>query len=167
MPYTSPLTYSHLVNQRHKLNTNAAIWMDELMFNHLLCTEAFYYGVAKFIYVIREPFPTINGIVSHHKYSPEAAVRYYCYRLRRLCEMAKRTPGAVLLTWDDLLTGRLDGEVEDYLNLKTPIQKLPEWYNSYRQEFPDVVPTDLREWAEDSYERHLFFLKNQDLRYWK
>lgn len=167
MPYINPVTYHHLVNRRHKLNTAAAIWMDELLFNHLFCTEAFYYGAAKFIYIVRDPLSTLNGIVSHYKYTPSGATRYYCYRLRRMCEMAKRTPGAVLLTWDDLITSRFDGEVEQYLNLKTPIQKLSKFYEPYQKEFANVIPASFMKWAEESYERHLYFLKNQDLRYWK
>ncbi len=72
-----------------------------------------------------------------------------------------------MLTWDDLLTGRMDAEVEQYLNLKTPIQKLLHFYRPYQSEYPNVISAEQREWAEDSYERHLFFLKNQNLRYWK
>jgi hypothetical protein len=166
MAYGSPQAYKHLTDNRHKLNTRAAVWMDELLFSHLFSTESFYSG-GKFIYIVRDPIPTLNGIVSHHKYSPEGATRYYCYRLGRICEMAKRTPGAILLLWEDLQTGRFNEEVEKYLNLKTNILNSSNYFEAYQKESPDVIPTEMKKWAERSYERHLYFLKKQDLRYWK
>ena len=78
--------------------------MDELLYNHVFCLKESY-PKCQFIYVIREPEPVLKLMVSEGK-SLKFAVRHYAYRLRRLCEMARRTPGAVLLTWEDLRTGR-------------------------------------------------------------
>lgn len=72
--------------------------------------------------------------------------------------MAKKTPGAVLLTWQDVLTGDWVPLVEEY----TEISPL----NSYiinSEEVPDeITPSDLKE-SEECYEKYLYRMKKMNL----
>lgn len=143
-------TVEKLVDKPHKLKNAAAIWLDELLYNFNFSSK-YLYSCCKFIYVIRPPKPTLSCI-------GEGFVNYYTYRLRRICEMARCTPGAVLLTWDDLVAGRLD-LVENYLNLKEKIDPIQ-----------GIVPTKSVQWsildnAQQSYEKYLYYLKNLNLQY--
>lgn len=165
-PYTSPESYRFLTSHPHKLRNTAAVWMDELLYNHQFQWEGFYDG-CKFIYVIREAEPTLCGLVEKFNFKPLNALRYYTYRLRRMCEMGKRTPGAIVLTWEDITTGRSNNLVEDYLNLKTPLQVQPEAFEKFYDYSLQSVSHEIRDMGNKSYEKHLYFLKNQSLKFWE
>lgn len=148
--------------QKHKLDSSAAVYLDELTRNHELQTKNVY-SWCKFVYVVRPARPTINLLVARKLFKPLPAVRYYCYRLQRMCEMAKRT-GGVLLTWDDMVTDRGLPLVEEYLGLK---QKLEVPNLSEVKGTSDVlVPYSLSELAEESHERHLSRMRER-LIYWR
>jgi hypothetical protein len=140
--YDHPIKLQSILAIPHKLNNAAAIWLDELLYNHYF-THKRLYEMCRFIYVIRDA-------------KSSKSVKYYTYRLRRICEMARCTPGAVLLTYDDIITGRCNPLLEDYLCLKEPLIidkslfSVPSFYvDSY---------------AQESYERYLYYLKQFNLR---
>lgn len=159
--YLSPLNLLDLTNHSHKLSNRSAIYMDELLSNETFYVKAAY-SACQFIYIVREPEPVLNSLVGLDKKKPLFAARQYLFRLRRICEMAKRTPGAVLLTWQDLNSGNLD-IVSEYLSLKEPLvmQELPKKPNV------NLIDARLLNSCQESYERYLYFLKNQKLRYIK
>lgn len=160
------MTLLALTDQPHKLPNRSAIYMDELLSNHQLCTKVAYKECA-FVYVVREPGPVLNFMVGNDKLKPSFAIRKYLYRLRRLCEMAKRTPGAVLLTWDDLAVGRGLNLIEEYLGLRQPILYDPKLLAPFRRTFATaLIDPVLVKSTEDAYQRYLYFLKSQNLRYW-
>lgn len=156
--YTNPYELISLTQQNHKLENRAAIYMDEIIYNWQLYDKSTF-KVCKFIHIIRRPEAVLNFFSGHKKLSPEFALRYYLFRLRRICEIAKRTFKAVLLTHDDLIEGKGMNLIEDYLELKNPIDfnfnKLPE----VKYNFPIKLINE----AETAYERYLYFLKNQNL----
>ena len=165
-PYSHPLNFLTLTEQPHKLDNRSAIYADELLYNQQLSTKAAY-KECKFVYVVREPEPVLNFLVGNDRIKPSFAVRYYTYRLRRLCEMAKRTPGAVLLTWDDLAVGRGLNLIEEYLGLRQPIPYDPALLIPYKRTFSTgLVEPSLRVETENTYQRYLYYLKNQNLRQW-
>jgi hypothetical protein len=91
-------------------------------------------------------------------------VRYYCFRLQRMCEMAKRTPGAVLLTWDDMISGLGFDVIERYIGLKQPLENDVGAFESIKEGIKnDLIPFDLLQYAEQAFERYFSFLKNQNL----
>jgi len=165
--YDNPSSLVGLTEMPNKISSRAAIYMDHLLFNPSLSTKAAYQH-CHFVYVVRPARPTLNFLVANRKYRPGHACRYYCYRLRRLCEMAKRTPGAVLLTWDDLTSRRGLPLVEEYLRLNRKLELSETVLATLERQFvTDLLAYPLLEAAESSYERHLFFLKNQQLKYWR
>lgn len=164
--YTTPLNLISLTDQPHKLKNKAAIYMDELLENHQLQTKQAY-KTCKFIYVVREPEHVLAYLVGNQKIKPEFASRYYLFRLRRLCEMAKRT-GGVLLTWNDLESSRGLNIIEDYLGLREPIAFSDYFSKPYAKKYnSDLIGSARLSIAEDAYQRYLYWLKNQtSLNYW-
>ena len=160
-PYPDVPSLMEVTARPHKAGTAAAVYMDELLYNYSLQTKDAY-RYCRFVYVVRRPEPTLTALVAAKSYTPEAACRYYCFRLRRMCEMARRTPGAVLLTWEDISTGRGLPLVEEYLNLKEPLA-VPEMKKGTSA---TLVPFGLLSSAEQCYERYLAYLYAQDIRYW-
>lgn len=160
--YTSPADIEYLTREPHKLDNAAAIYGDHLLYNISLSSKVFY-NFCDFVYVIREARPTLNEIIQkYQRYSEKTAFNYYCFRLRRIFEMARKTPGAVLLTWDDLKTGKGLSLMDDYLSLKDNLKADESLFNeSERKDYP----LDLANKAQDSYERYYFYMRNLDLRF--
>jgi len=158
--YMHPLSLLSMMNCRHKLNNSSAIYMDELLFNYCFQIKSAY-AICKFIYVIRDAEPTLNLLVENGRFDPVQAQRYYLYRLRRLCEMAKRTPGAIVLNAYDIKHKRGGEFISKYLDLITPFE-----YGDYEFTEPKKVgllPAYLVQEADEAFEKYLYFLKNQDL----
>lgn len=158
--YMHPLALLSLVNCRHKLNNSSAIFMDELLFNYCFQIKSAY-KTCKFIYVIRDAEPTLNWLVENTHFKPLQAQRYYVYRLRRLCEMAKRTPGAVILNSYDLKNKQGGELITKYLDLIEPFE-----YGDFK--FPEpkkegLLPASLVKEADEAFEKYWYFLQNQDL----
>lgn len=162
--YDHPLTFYAIANGPHKHKTNAAIYMDELIFNHQLRTKSAY-EICKFIYLVRPPTDVIPHLATLTRHSPETVVRAYLFRLRRLCEMAKKTPGAVLLTFEELERSKGIDTITDYLGLKQPIWYDPRVLDPVKVKVGQIpVDTRIMERAEEGFERYLYFLKSLDLR---
>lgn len=160
LPYISPLNLEIVTSHKHKFENSASIYMDVLNFNFEFLNRQLY-NLCKFIYVIGEPKDTLNSLVAQNLYKPLQATRYYCFRLRRICEMARKTPGAVFLTKNNLINGVGHELIQEYLKLKTPIESI----QLEKSTTPDLISSDLLQEANDSYEYYLYYLKNQDLKY--
>ena len=145
-----------LHNQKHKVDNAAAIFGDHLLFNVRFLNKSLY-PCAKFIYFIRSG-ATLNQLVGKYNYTPETALNYYYFRIRRLYEMASQTPGSVFLTKNDLINGKGLDLIEEFLDLPEHLilKKLPE-------QSEDVVPYPLLQEAENYYERYFYLFRKLDL----
>jgi hypothetical protein len=163
--YINPLNLLDLTEHTHKLSNRSAIYMDELLHNRSFYTPAAYQK-CQFIYIVREPEAPLNFLVAGEKKKPHFAVRQYLFRLRRLCEMARHTPGAILLTWNDLQSGAGIPLVEKYLGLKEHIPYEPAMLAPYKMDFTEnLINMKMLKESQDAYEKYLFFLKKQKLIY--
>ena len=73
--------------------------------------------------------------------------------------MARKTPGAVFLTWNDMCTTRGFAIVEEYLNLRKPLEK-----GSFVRGPKDYrIQTDLVSWCRRAYERYYYYLSHLPL----
>lgn len=149
-----------LTSHPHKLNNAAAVWLDELLHNHYFAHKGLY-KFAKFIYLIRDAKFTLNGIVKE-SWEANHLELYYTFRLRRIYEMARKTPGAVLLTHDDLITGRGFKVIEDYLNLKVPLELDESLFSKKRSHNP-LLSSDNIERAQQTYERYLYLMRQMPI----
>lgn len=156
--YTSPQSLMYLTEQSHKCTNRAAIYMDELLKNHELSTKSVY-GICKFIYVLREPEIVLSYLIKQERMKPEFAARGYLFRIRRICEMAKRSDG-ILLTWNDLIASKGIDLIENYLqiNQKIPFDEL--FLRPYARQYGSV-DSKLLQKTEDAYQKYLYWLKTQ------
>jgi hypothetical protein len=86
--------------------------VDRLLYNYQLAKSL--YPLCRYIYMIRSPERSLP-VIMQHGYTAETAVDYYCFRLRRLCEM--KTPQQVVFTYDQLLSGDFNG-INQLLNIQ-------------------------------------------------
>lgn len=134
---------------KHKTASAEAIYGDQLLFNFNLATEDLF-SLCKFIFMIRGAKATLNELVGTYK--PETAYRYYCYRLERLYQMARRTNG-LLLTFETL--SQSTKKIEEFLELKTPLSEI-----NLNNKYSSVVPASLVNKAEERYEYYYYLIKN-------
>ncbi len=155
--YNHPSNLDNLFSMGHKLNNTAAIYGDHLLHNISLTSKSFY-SFCKFIYVINSAKPTLNLLFNSKKFNELNSLRYYAFRLRRIAEMAKSTPGAILLTANDLKDNKGKEIISNYLNLKDSL-------NDCRMDniYPDILSSQYVKKADESYEKYLYYLKTLPL----
>lgn len=107
------------------------------------------------VFLVREPEGSIDYMVNRRIFRRSEAKRYYLYRLRRICELAKRNPNSLFLTYSKLREGRGLVELRDYIELKDDL--------SFSQEF--VVPSgknclQLNEYESlsSAYEKYIYYV---------
>jgi hypothetical protein len=154
--YNHPSDLNHFGFQSHKMDGTAAIYGDHLLHNVNFSCEALH-SIGKFIYLIREAKPSLNENSVHPRKSVE---NYYRFRLRRIYEMASKTPGAVFLTWDEVRTGEGFLLIEDYLGLKEPLVAREDLFP---KSIKDRFSFDVVERCQDVYEKYLYRLRNLKL----
>ncbi len=143
----------------HKLSNSAAVYGDILFYNAgFACKPLF--KCCKFIYLIKPANAVLNDLVRHNKYTPLTALRYYTFRLRRICEMAINTPGAVLTTFEEAMSGKSLPLIEEYLNLNEPLKPK----NNKIIETENKIPLEINKKGEESFEKHLYYLRNLPLK---
>lgn len=160
LSYDHPTNLEYLFSRGHKLNNSAAIYGDQILYNKDFSCKAFY-KFSKFIYIIGSAKDTLEQILTNYSELDELrATRYYCFRLRRLYEMARETPGAVFLTKENLSDPKASELIECYLGLTSsiPIIKLSE--NKSEKQISYKLLTS----AQDCYERYLFLFKQINLK---
>jgi hypothetical protein len=122
------ITYDHpTVLKRMKTKINNVLgpnrhgdgdwYVDKLLFNYDFHCKPLY-NICKFIYLIRSPQIPLATLIQRG-YTPQGAETYYLFRLRRICEMAKNTPGGVLLTYEDLISKKAFPLLQNLFGLKT------------------------------------------------
>lgn len=160
--YDSPEALEWMTSRTHKCMDNSAVFGDVLLFNMQLSCKTLY-NTCRFIYLIRPARASLNEIMASkvYDYTENSAAMYYRYRLRRICEIAKRTPDAVLATWDDLAKGRTFPIIEQYLGLKKQLNtEYEDFINDESDSFSEHLITE----CQDAYERYYYYLGELNLR---
>lgn len=159
--YDGPLALEWMFRRGHKCRDNSAVYGDALTLNVQFSSKDLY-DPCKFIYLIRPARPSLNVLSSLGMgYAEHSAASYYRFRLRRICEMAKRTPDAVLLSWDDLAKGTAFPIIEQYLGLK---DELRTDYEDFMHDEADNFDEKLTRECQDAYERYYYYLSKLKLR---
>jgi hypothetical protein len=152
--YRHPLDLTLLTALPHKNTTSAAIYGVRLLLNDNFAGRCLY-KICNFIYYIRPARETMAEILQNNLFPAANALDYYVIRIRRIYEMALQTPGAVLLTWENLKNGRGLDLVEKYLGLK---EKIPVPVEMFTETEGAIVKE-----AEEIYEEYLYRMKKLDL----
>lgn len=152
--YTYPLQLK-LLNQHfeqlNNVNQFRRIYSDSLVQNHAFaCKEM--YKLCKFIYFVRPAEPTLSELMAEKTLGPMEADSYYCFRLQRMSEMAKHTPNALLITWNDLATKKAYPLIENYLGLKMPLDNRGK---ELERSIYYQAPQELVRHADRAYDRYV------------
>lgn len=147
-----------LFKMGHKCRDASAVYGDHLLFNASISSRDIY-SSCRLILVIRPARHSLNQII-RGGYSPSGAGAYYRFRLRRMCEVARRSPGALLLTWDDLAKERSMRIIEEYVGLSSPLTP-PEPPNEQESE---ICPEAVVEECQKAYDRYYYYLSQIELR---
>lgn len=158
--YESKNNYEHpesieLLTKYHKLsNFSCAVYGDHILYNHSIIHNDFY-NYFKFIYIIRSPKESLNIILKKHRYSKNGAYNYYRFRLRRMCEMAKKTKNFILFNYEQLFDKKNIDKINNYLDLLEPIQ-IKNDEKELKNEFSNKVLIK----SQDCYEKYYYYLSN-------
>lgn len=151
--YENPASVRWLFRLGHKCRDASAVYGDHLLFNSSISSRSLY-GTCRFILLVRPARSSLEGIMGHG-YLPEQAAAYYRFRLRRICEVARRCPSALIFTWDDLAKEESMIRIKDHLGLRTPpdlpVPDLPS---------TDRCPESVVERCEEAYERYHYYLRS-------
>lgn len=155
--YDSPASFRWLFRMGHKCRDASAVYGDHLLFNSSISSREVY-ARCRPIFVVRPARHSLNHIIAGG-YSPEGAASYYRFRLRRICEVAKRSPGSLLLTWDDLARREPLCIIKEYLGLSRDLPVV-----EVAADPPEVCPERLVDECQLAYDRYHYYLSKLDLR---
>lgn len=148
-----------MLNMDHKRRDASAVYGDHILYNMSISSKCFY-DFCKFIYVVRQPRPALNEIIKKYDYSQKNAKNYYCFRLRRIYEMSRKTKNSIFLSWEDLSKGSSFDLIEKHLDLDT---KLNVELHHFNEEYQDSFDENLIEQAQKTYEKYYFYLKREKI----
>jgi len=155
--YDHPDVLNPIINQKNK------IFGDQVLKNYNLPCKRFY-DFSKFIYVIRSPRGTFADFFEMQKKDANQNIEkfsdYYRFRLRRICEMAKKTKSGLILNWEDLKSKKAFPLVEEYLEIKLNYN----YNNNFNSKPTSFENETLIRQANKSYEKYHYFLKNLNQR---
>jgi hypothetical protein len=152
--YESPSSVRWLFRLGHKCRDASAVYGDHLLLNPSIATKSLY-GLCRFVFVIRPARHSLEGTLARG-YSPEAASSYYRFRLRRICEMVRRCPGAPVFSWEDLAKESSMDIIKEYLGIRGELRP-----PSPDTPASDLCPEPVVERCQDAYERYHYYLKRR------
>ena len=154
--YSSSIRLMSLTGNKHKLMNNSRIYMDHLLYNYQISDRSIL-SCCSFVYVVREPEASIDYLIGSGAYSRDQAKRYYLYRIRRICELAKRTPGSTFLTHANLRDGKGLDLIQRQLNLKDCIPGI-NWVDE--EKMKNQLRIGEYDSLSEAYEKYLYFVSN-------
>lgn len=148
-------------------------YVDKLLFNHEFTCKTLY-KECKFIYLVRKPLVPLATLIQRG-YPALGAENYYLFRLRRMCEMARKTPASVLLTYEDLVSSRALPLLKSAFRLNSLTEEFKPFHfddNNLQAgkvlknpvEPVAAVPEDVLRRCSYGYERYFNFLAGRLLR---
>lgn len=106
-----------LKKENFQYNKRPKFYFDNILFNHeFSCKELFKY--LSFVYLIGDPRKTITNIVYSKIYDEKTACNYYCFRVRRIYEMIKKSKNYIVFFDEDLLNKNIYKDIHDMLGVK-------------------------------------------------
>jgi hypothetical protein len=134
---------------------NPHIYMDSLYYNHQF-SFAPLLNFSKFIYLVNKPRLVMPSLVESNRYSPESCLNYYCFRLRKIYEMIRKTPGQNFKVFfdEEFILPDTYKKIQEFLDLKEEF--------SIRKENSVAdfnVSNTILEKANECYEKYRFKIK--------
>lgn len=147
--YNDPYCSYLLKDKEHSWQNKDKIYLDLLLFNYQIgCKELFKNPDVEFIFYLGNSINVTNKINQQTGLSLDVAKRYYCFRLRRICEMLQiiKKPNIYIegLSSDEELTRHLNNKYKFFPNLNIELD--------YEKETNGL--------PEECYERYFSFIAN-------
>jgi hypothetical protein len=156
--YYTNLDLLTISSNKHKLDSKKSLYLDEVLFNHVLSTKIDY---TKCIVInfIRSPKDTLESMLHFKRINPIFALRYYQYRLNRIYQISKVAKKCVFLKFESI-----EKEEINYLNNLTDLDLniKKEYFEGFKKGFKkDTIPKELLEEGDKCYERYHYLLTKQ------
>lgn len=136
-------------------NKRPKFYFDQILFNHeFSCKEL--YKHLNFVYLIGDPRKTITNIIFNKTYDEKTACNYYCFRVRRIYEMIRRSKNYLVFFDEDLSNKEIYNKIHNMLGIndKLKIKKETKETKEIR------LDRNLIEEAENFYEKYRYKIKN-------
>lgn len=131
------------------------VYFDQILYNHeFSCKELFKY--LNFVYVVGDPKKSLDSIVYNKIYNERTACNYYCFRIRRIYEMIKKSNSGVVFFDDELQDGETYFKIHQMLGIKDKI-KIKDKAQDKKEIYID---RNIMGEAESFYEKYRYKIKS-------
>jgi hypothetical protein len=131
------------------------VYFDHILYNHeFSCKELFKY--LNFVYVIGNPKKSLDNIVHNKTYDERTACNYYCFRVRRIYEMIKKSNDCLVFFDEDLQNDETYNKIHQMLGIKDKIKIK----NKIQDKKEIYIDRNIMSEAERFYEKYRYKIKN-------
>ena len=146
------LSFKRLNTQYRK---RPEIYLDHILYNHeFSCKELFKY--LNFVYVIGDPKKSLDNIVRNKTYDERTACNYYCFRVRRIYEMIKKSSDCLVFFDEDLQNDETYNKIHQMLGIKDKIKIK----NNTQDKKEIYIDRSIMSEAESFYEKYRYKIKS-------
>lgn len=150
--YDDPIC-TYLFSKKHSYPKKDKIYLDILLFNYQITSkELFKNQNIEFLFYLGNGISTIEKIVQTTGLNEEAAKRYYCFRLRRICEHIEKLPNSRVF---------IEG-ISKLENLNSYLNERYKFSPSIELNYP--IKIESKGIPENCFERYYGFIQNCDER---
>jgi hypothetical protein len=131
------------------------VYFDHILYNHeFSCKELFKY--LNFVYVVGDPKKSLDNIVSNKTYDERTACNYYCFRVRRIYEMIKKSNDCLVFFDEDLQKDETYNKIHQMIGIKDKIK-----IKNNKQDKKEIyIDRNIMSEAESFYEKYRYKIKS-------
>jgi hypothetical protein len=131
------------------------VYFDHILYNHeFSCKELFKY--LNFVYVIGDPRNSLKNMVYNKIYNEQTTCNYYCFRVRRIYEMIKKSNNYLAFFDEDLQNSEIYNKIYQMIGIKDKIK-----IKNKRQDKKEIyIDRNIMSEAENFYEKYRYKIKS-------
>jgi len=131
------------------------VYFDHILYNHeFSCKELFKY--LNFVYVVGDPKKSLDSIVHNKIYDERTACNYYCFRVRRIYEMIKKSGDYLVFFDEDLQNDETYNKIHQMIGIKDKIKIK----NNTQDKKEIYIDRNIMSEAESFYEKYRYKIKS-------
>jgi hypothetical protein len=140
-------------NNEHFFNLKQLYFWDHInLYDHIVYDENYSwhdgYDLAKFIFILNTPTTSFSSSSFINEYN---WARYYCYRLRRMKQMANKVKNGFFILGNSFNN---NDKLNEFLDTKNLV------YNNFSNSSKRIT-NENKEWVDSCFEKNLLFFKNR------
>jgi hypothetical protein len=137
-------------------NKRPKVYFDHILYNHEFSCKELYKHV-NFVYIIGNPKKTITNIVYDNVYNEKTALNYYCFRIRRIYEMIKRSKNCICFFDEEIYNSEIYNKIHKMLGIKDNLKIK----TKTKEKKETKINKKILDEAEEFYEKYRYYIKNQ------